>query len=51
MVGAGLTDPRAWLELIADGHHVHPWSHAAMLLLREGSYGADYRCHAGGGYA
>ena len=24
MVGAGLTDPRAWLELIADGHHVHP---------------------------
>lgn len=29
MVGAGLTDPRAWLELIADGHHVHP---AAMTL-------------------
>ena len=29
MVGAGLTDPRAWLELIADGHHVHP---AAMKL-------------------
>ncbi|MCI1899368.1 MAG: N-acetylglucosamine-6-phosphate deacetylase [Enterobacter sp.] len=29
MVGAGLTDPRAWLELIADGHHVHP---AAMRL-------------------
>lgn len=29
MVGAGLTDPRAWLELIADGHHVHP---AAMQL-------------------
>lgn len=26
MVGAGLTDPRAWLELIADGHHVHPAS-------------------------
>ncbi|MEH0887100.1 N-acetylglucosamine-6-phosphate deacetylase [Enterobacter sp. UNJFSC 003] len=24
MVGAGLTDQRAWLELIADGHHVHP---------------------------
>ncbi|MEW7313397.1 N-acetylglucosamine-6-phosphate deacetylase [Buttiauxella gaviniae] len=24
MVGAGLTDERAWLELIADGHHVHP---------------------------
>ncbi|MGG4608561.1 N-acetylglucosamine-6-phosphate deacetylase [Providencia sp. Me31A] len=24
MVGAGLTDPRAWLEIIADGHHVHP---------------------------
>lgn len=24
MVGAGLTDRRAWLELIADGHHVHP---------------------------
>ncbi|QKN80393.1 N-acetylglucosamine-6-phosphate deacetylase [Scandinavium goeteborgense] len=24
MVGAGLTDSRAWLELIADGHHVHP---------------------------
>lgn len=24
MVGAGLTDNRAWLELIADGHHVHP---------------------------
>lgn len=24
MVGAGLTDKRAWLELIADGHHVHP---------------------------
>lgn len=24
MVGAGLTDARAWLELIADGHHVHP---------------------------
>ncbi|MGK3225229.1 N-acetylglucosamine-6-phosphate deacetylase [Enterobacter soli] len=24
MVGAGLTDTRAWLELIADGHHVHP---------------------------
>lgn len=24
MVGAGLTDDRAWLELIADGHHVHP---------------------------
>lgn len=23
MVGAGLSDPRAWLELIADGHHVH----------------------------
>ncbi|EAY1318018.1 N-acetylglucosamine-6-phosphate deacetylase [Salmonella enterica] len=29
IVGAGLTDPRAWLELIADGHHVHP---AAMKL-------------------
>ncbi|MRT06278.1 N-acetylglucosamine-6-phosphate deacetylase [Ewingella americana] len=29
MVGAGLTDKRAWLELIADGHHVHP---AAMAL-------------------
>ncbi|NDJ56286.1 N-acetylglucosamine-6-phosphate deacetylase [Enterobacteriaceae bacterium 4M9] len=29
MVGAGLTDTRAWLELIADGHHVHP---AAMQL-------------------
>lgn len=29
MVGAGLTAPRAWLELIADGHHVHP---AAMKL-------------------
>ncbi|MFH7827593.1 N-acetylglucosamine-6-phosphate deacetylase [Kluyvera chengduensis] len=29
MVGAGLTDPRAWLELIADGYHVHP---AAMKL-------------------
>ncbi|EKT1257997.1 N-acetylglucosamine-6-phosphate deacetylase [Salmonella enterica] len=29
MVGAGLTDQRAWLELIADGHHVHP---AAMKL-------------------
>lgn len=29
MVGAGLTDPRSWLELIADGHHVHP---AAMKL-------------------
>lgn len=29
MVGAGLTNPRAWLELIADGHHVHP---AAMTL-------------------
>ena len=26
MVGAGLTDPRARLELIADGHHVHPAS-------------------------
>lgn len=24
MVGAGLLDQRAWLELIADGHHVHP---------------------------
>ncbi|WP_435951983.1 N-acetylglucosamine-6-phosphate deacetylase [Dryocola sp. BD626] len=24
MVGAGLTDKRAWLELIADGHHIHP---------------------------
>ena len=24
MVGAGLTDTRAWIELIADGHHVHP---------------------------
>ncbi|QSA17135.1 N-acetylglucosamine-6-phosphate deacetylase [Morganella morganii] len=24
MTGAGLSDPRAWLELIADGHHVHP---------------------------
>lgn len=24
MVGAGLTDKRARLELIADGHHVHP---------------------------
>ncbi|TNV19586.1 N-acetylglucosamine-6-phosphate deacetylase [Buttiauxella sp. B2] len=24
MVGAGLTDKRAWLELIADEHHVHP---------------------------
>lgn len=24
MVGAGLTDKRVWLELIADGHHVHP---------------------------
>lgn len=31
MVGAGLTDKRAWLELIADGHHVHP---AAMRLCR-----------------
>ncbi|MFW0764538.1 N-acetylglucosamine-6-phosphate deacetylase [Trabulsiella odontotermitis] len=29
MVGAGLTDNRARLELIADGHHVHP---AAMQL-------------------
>lgn len=29
MVGAGLTEPHAWLELIADGHHVHP---AAMQL-------------------
>ena len=29
MVGAGLTDKRARLELIADGHHVHP---AAMSL-------------------
>ncbi|HDG1104087.1 TPA: N-acetylglucosamine-6-phosphate deacetylase [Klebsiella aerogenes] len=29
MVGAGLIDNRAWLELIADGHHVHP---AAMQL-------------------
>lgn len=24
MAGAGLIDSRAWLELIADGHHVHP---------------------------
>ena len=24
MVGAGLVHPTAWLELIADGHHVHP---------------------------
>lgn len=24
MVGAALTHPRAWLELIADGHHLHP---------------------------
>ncbi|ADU69204.1 N-acetylglucosamine-6-phosphate deacetylase [Pantoea sp. At-9b] len=24
MVGAGLSDTRAWLEVIADGHHVHP---------------------------
>jgi N-acetylgalactosamine-6-phosphate deacetylase len=24
MVGAGLIHPDAWLELIADGHHVHP---------------------------
>ncbi|MEV3827859.1 N-acetylglucosamine-6-phosphate deacetylase [Aeromonas allosaccharophila] len=24
MVGAGLVHPDAWLELIADGHHVHP---------------------------
>lgn len=24
MAGAGLSDPRARLELIADGHHVHP---------------------------
>ncbi|KEY60612.1 N-acetylglucosamine-6-phosphate deacetylase [Serratia sp. DD3] len=24
MVGAGLTDKQAWLELIADGHHLHP---------------------------
>lgn len=24
MVGAGLMHPFAWLELIADGHHVHP---------------------------
>ena len=24
MAGAGLSDTRAWLELIADGHHVHP---------------------------
>lgn len=31
MVGAGLTDKRAWLELIADGHHVHP---GAMRLCR-----------------
>lgn len=29
MAGAGLTHPKAWLELIADGHHVHP----AMLQL------------------
>ncbi|MBZ7830213.1 N-acetylglucosamine-6-phosphate deacetylase [Raoultella planticola] len=29
MVGAGLTTRQAWLELIADGHHVHP---AAMQL-------------------
>ncbi len=29
MTGAGLSDRRAWLELIADGHHVHP---AAMQL-------------------
>ncbi|WP_127959353.1 N-acetylglucosamine-6-phosphate deacetylase [Serratia microhaemolytica] len=24
MVGAGLSDTRAWLEIIADGHHLHP---------------------------
>ncbi|MGR6749817.1 N-acetylglucosamine-6-phosphate deacetylase [Aeromonas veronii] len=24
MVGAGLVHPAAWLELIADGHHLHP---------------------------
>lgn len=24
MAGAGLAHPKAWLELIADGHHVHP---------------------------
>lgn len=24
MVGAGLLDKRSWLELITDGHHVHP---------------------------
>ena len=24
MAGAGLVHPDAWLELIADGHHVHP---------------------------
>lgn len=24
MVGAGLIHPHAWLELIADGHHLHP---------------------------
>lgn len=35
MAGAGLTDPRAWLELIADGHHVHPAAMKFPLLLRQ----------------
>jgi N-acetylglucosamine-6-phosphate deacetylase len=36
MVGAGLTDKRAWLELIADGT-TSIRVPCAVLLLREGS--------------
>ncbi|MTH45757.1 N-acetylglucosamine-6-phosphate deacetylase [Intestinirhabdus alba] len=43
MVGAGLSDARPWLELIADGHHVHPvamrlccgWAPARLVLVTD----------------
>lgn len=43
MVGAGLTDKRAWLELIADGHHLHP----AAMSLCERENRAHHRRDAG----
>ncbi len=46
MVGAGLVHPDAWLELIADGHHVHPERAQTLSLLRQGSPAAHHGCHA-----
>ncbi|STL82909.1 N-acetylglucosamine-6-phosphate deacetylase (GlcNAc 6-P deacetylase) [Escherichia coli] len=47
MVGAGLTDKRAWLELIADGHHVHPAAMSLCCCCAKGENRTDHRRDAG----